>query len=131
MRVNNTVKRQQAARRLRSINSLYNTLDAKIHDLEEFVNYKELSEDQVEKWNRRYGARESEASMLIKLIGAMKQIIPMENDVMESLENIKDKKIQEVSKEDVEIIKRYLEKVRHEVKPVEEEGDMDTKGEGG
>ncbi len=117
MKVNNDIKKQQVQRRLSSVDALFRTLDSKIKMLEYFVNIKELSDEDTAEWSRRYGARENEVSVMIKLINALNRIIPMEKTAMDELENIKDKKIQDISKEDVEIIKRYLAKVRDEVKP--------------
>ena len=105
-------KNQFAIKHSQSLGSLYRIIDKAIHNLEEMLLGEELTEAQLKKWEMLYGNKETVVSIAVKLVSMLGKIIPMEQKVMTAINNTKEKKIQDISKEDVEIIKRYLEKVR-------------------
>ena len=102
-----------AIQHAKSLACLYRVIDKTINDLEEFLLCDELNEAQLKKWERVYGNKETVVSIAVKLVSMLGKIIPMEQKVMAVIDNSRKKKVQDISKEDIEIIKRYLEKVRN------------------
>jgi bisphosphoglycerate-dependent phosphoglycerate mutase len=118
----NLIKTRQVAH---GFDVLFTNLYGKITGLNEFTECKTLTEEQVVAWNRRYGVKVSELTVIIRMINALAKIVPLEKAAMQALENMQDKEIKDISKYDAEIIKRYLERVRSLAQPeVKQAGDV-------
>ena len=116
-----------AIQHAKSLACLYRVIDKTINDLEEFLLCDELNEAQLKKWERVYGNKETVVSIAVKLVSMLGKIIPMEQKVMAVIDNSRKKKVQDISKEDIEIIKRYLEKVRNVASNEPENTLLETK----
>ena len=82
-------------------------------------------EGQQERWRYIFGEKETVVSALVKLAGILTKIIPMEQDIMTIINKSEEKKIQDLSEEDMEIIKRYLAKVK-ESAALDKDAGIDT-----
>ena len=65
------------------------------------------------RWQLLFGEKENVVSLLVKLAGVLSKIIPMELKLMTIVNKSEEKKVKEISQEDADIIKRYLQKIKN------------------
>lgn len=112
-------KNLSSTRHAESVFKLLKFVEEMIHELESHMQNNSEEEGLQKRWKHVFGDKENIISVLIKLTGILVKIIPMEQDIMKVINKDNESKINDLSEEDVEIIKRYLQKVKDE----EQEGE--------
>lgn len=102
-----------STRHAESIRKVVKLVESIVAELEGYLHNQSQDEESVNRWKYIFGDKENIVSSLTKLTGILVKIIPMEQDIMKVLNKDNENKVNDISEEDVEIIKRYLEKVRN------------------
>jgi hypothetical protein len=117
-------KNANSTRHATSVAKLLQLVEGLVIELESGLQAIPQAEEQRERWRYIFGEKENVVSILVKLTGILVKIIPMEHEIMSIINKSAEKKVKDLSSEDIEIIKRYLKKVKYK----QEVGDKKNSG---
>ncbi len=95
-----------------SVLRLLKMIEILMEELESGLNSLPEDDARKERWRYIFGDKENVISALVKLTGILVKIIPMEHELMSIINKQDAKQMENLSEEDVEIIKRYLKKIK-------------------
>jgi hypothetical protein len=96
----------------RSLSRIHDVVDKALDEVIEFQSAGVLNEMQQARWDFVFGPRETILSVAVKITGILNKVIPLELKTMNTNNEAGEKKIEELSENDLEIIKRYLKKIK-------------------
>jgi|GEM_PF-3739598 len=115
-----------STRHSESVFRLLKLVEELVVELESGLSILLPDETQKKRWSHIFGEKENVTSVLVKLAGVLVKIIPMEHELMTIINKSEEKKVKDLSEEDMEIIKRYLQKIK-DTQDVENKQSDDNK----
>lgn len=112
VRMENDEKKAVVAVYKKTNAALHRIVSNMAEELEGFQKSGKLNEEQQARWDFMFGRRETVLSSAVKLTTISSKLILTEYKTMKKTNSEIEKKIEELSEDDMEIIKRYLQKVK-------------------